>query len=307
MREIFSRKIVEFAKINKNFVVLTGDHGYAIFDLISQEAPNQFFNAGVAEQNMVGISAGLAKIGFKPLIYALSSFVPIRALEQIKMDIAHDNLPVIIIGDGAGLVYSHLGTSHQCLEDIAVLMPIPNIEILSPADRFEMSTCLDYAYQNDQPTYIRMGKSDLKDVHKYELDIENIKKPMLISPKRTSNKLAFLATGSMVSRALLLSETFFQEADVYSIPFIKPINTQFLSDILKLYRKLVIFEEHSVFGGLGSIILKNISELSLSTQTLLIGSENKFSEHCGTYDYLLKEHGLDFDSIKFKISLFLEK
>ena len=138
--------------------MLTGDHGYALFDEFRHRLPDQFINAGIAEQNMVGVAAGLAKAGYKPIVYGLSAFVPVRVLEQIKLDICYEGLPVTLVGDGAGMVYSSLGGSHQSTEDIAVLRAIPAIRILSPCDAFEMDYAMDHALRFEAPTYLRMGK-----------------------------------------------------------------------------------------------------------------------------------------------------
>ncbi|CCI18624.1 putative transketolase, C-terminal section (TK) (fragment) [Microcystis aeruginosa PCC 9807] len=117
MRNAFSDALVKFALGDERVLLLTGDHGYALFDDFRQACPKQYINAGVAEQNMVGVAAGLAKSGFFPVVYGLSSFLPIRVLEQIKLDICYEQLKVLLIGDGAGVVYSSLGSSHQSTED----------------------------------------------------------------------------------------------------------------------------------------------------------------------------------------------
>ena len=119
MRIAFSDALVAAALSDPKVLLLTGDHGYALFDAFRKVRPEQYINCGIAEQNMVGLAAGLAKAGFKPIVYGLAAFIPVRVLEQIKIDVCYENLPVILIGDGAGLVYSHLGTSHQSTEDIA--------------------------------------------------------------------------------------------------------------------------------------------------------------------------------------------
>jgi transketolase len=160
MRSVLSDKIVGSAIQDSNFIVLSGDHGYALFDAIRKERPNQFINVGVAEQAMIGYSAGLAKTGFRPLVYGLSAFIPLRVLEQVKMDICYSSLPVIFLGDGAGLVYSTLGSSHQCAEDLACLRPLPHMTIYSPCDAIELATCFDEARSLNGPAYIRIGKSD---------------------------------------------------------------------------------------------------------------------------------------------------
>ena len=132
MRDSFSDALVALAVRDPKVLLLTGDHGYALFDAFRKACPDQYINAGIAEQNMVGMAAGLARVGYRPFVYGLSAFVPIRVLEQIKLDIAHDDLPVVLLGDGAGFVYSHLGTSHQSTEDIACARVISGLTVLSP-------------------------------------------------------------------------------------------------------------------------------------------------------------------------------
>ena len=304
MRAVFSDTLVELAKADPQLLLLTGDHGYALFDAFRKECPNQYINAGIAEQNMVGMAAGLARSGFRPIVYGLAAFIPVRVLEQIKLDVAHDNLPVIFIGDGAGFVYSHLGTSHQCTEDIACTRVIPNLSVYSPADAHELSACMAAAYQSHSPVYIRIGKSDRDMVHPTSLSL----KPGDLSPiKQVKNsKLAFIATGSLSSTALALANTQYPTASVWSVPFIKPINTNQVIEICKQHQQLITLEEHCVFGGLGSTIAEISSEQSPS-RILRIGIEDRFSTHCGSYEYLLKEHGLDRTAIAYKIDQFLNR
>src|SRR5437588_12499571 len=130
MRNAFSPSLVSAARKDPRVLLLTGDHGYALFDEIRRVCPDQYINAGVAEQNMVGVAAGLAKGGFRPVVYGLSAFVPVRVLEQIKMDVCYESLPVVFVGDGAGVVYSSLGASHQSTEYVAALRALPNLSIL---------------------------------------------------------------------------------------------------------------------------------------------------------------------------------
>ena len=167
---------------------------------------------------MVGVAAGLSRSGFKPFVYALSCFVPVRVLEQIKIDVCHDKLAVIFIGDGAGFVYSHLGTSHQSTEDIAVIRSIPNINILSPADRFEMISCVNLAYSLEESVYLRMGKSDVGDIHQ---DTPQLKLGDLLPIKVNKSNIHFIATGSMVKTAVTLAEEFeVSVSEFYNIKFI---------------------------------------------------------------------------------------
>ncbi len=303
MRDAFSNTLVRLAKADPNVLLLTGDHGYALFDDFRRECPNQYINAGIAEQNMVGMAAGLARVGFRPFVYGLSAFIPVRVVEQIKLDVAHDQLPVVFIGDGAGFVYSHLGTSHQSTEDIACTRAIPHLSIYSPADRFEVATCMELAYQSRSAVYLRMGKSDRGDVHP---SMPNAKIGALLKIKEGSQVggVSFIATGSMTRTAQRIAESTFPEASVWSAPFIKPIDVQQVVSICKANQVLVVLEEHSTLAGLGSVIAEIASEFA-PTKILRIGTNDRFSHYCGTYDYLLTEHGLDELNIIQKIHTYL--
>lgn len=301
MRDAFSNTLVALAKADPNVLLLTGDHGYALFDVFRRECPNQYINAGIAEQNMVGMAAGLARAGFRPFVYGLAAFIPLRVIEQIKLDVAHDNLPVIFIGDGAGFVYSHLGTSHQSTEDIACTRAIPNLAIYSPADRFELSACIYKAYNSKLASYIRMGKSDRGDIHKSAL--EKFSNMLINVYQASDSRVAIIATGSMVRTALNLVNEGFNQASVWSMPTIKPANVQQVVEICKAHDLIVTMEEHSVLGGLGSVIAEVASEFC-PKKILRIGVQDCFSHYCGTYEYLLQEHGLDIDSIKSQIFQF---
>lgn len=303
MRDAFIDKLISLAKADPNILLLTGDHGYSLFDSFRHECPQQYINTGIAEQNMVGVAAGLARNGFHPFVYGLSSFIPIRVLEQIKLDVAHDALPVIFIGDGAGFVYSHLGTSHQSTEDIACTRSIPGLSIYSPADRFEISLCMQWAHDTRAPVYLRMGKSDRGDVH---LMSPTTSKGQLI-PVITSAPgcdIALIATGSMVSTAKRISETRSSGASVWSAPSIKPINASQVAEICRKHKVLVTLEEHSILGGLGAAISEIASEFA-PVKVLRIGVPDRFSKKCGSYEYLLKEHCLDQAAIEERITVFL--
>ena len=294
--------MVRLAKADPNVLLLTGDHGYALFDRFRSECPAQYINAGIAEQNMVGMAAGLARAGFRPFVYGLSAFIPVRVVEQIKLDIAHDNLPVVLIGDGAGFVYSHLGTSHQSTEDIACTRAIPNLSIYSPADRFEVEACMLNAYQAKAPVYLRMGKSDRGVVHAADLSV--IPGDLLQARPGQTDGVTFIATGSLVRTAVSIAAEAYPGAAVWSAPFIKPINVKQVTDICAQSSSVVVLEEHSVLGGLGSVIAEIASEFA-PIRILRIGVDDRFSHHCGSYEYLLKEHGLDQTAIELRIRDFL--
>lgn len=304
MRNAFSDALVRLATADPNVLLLTGDHGYALFDPFRRHCAKQYVNAGIAEQNMVGMAAGLARAGFRPFVYGLSAFVPIRVLEQIKLDVAHDNLPVVFIGDGAGFVYSHLGTSHQSTEDIACTRAIPQLSVFSPADRFEMEMCMQQAYDSRSPVYLRMGKSDCGDVHRVVPVAATGALLPVAAASAEGNGLTFIATGSLVHTAVDLARDVYRGSAVYSVPTIKPIDEVALVAACAASRAVVTFEEHSVMGGLGSLVAEVLAEKA-PARVLRIGVADRFSEHCGSYEYLLREHGLDVRSIAARVDAFM--
>jgi transketolase len=302
VRAAFSDTLVQLALSDPNVLLLTGDHGYALFDNFRSVCPGQYINAGIAEQNMVGMASGLARLGFRPFVYGLAAFVPIRTLEQIKLDIAHDNLPVVLLGDGAGFVYSHLGTSHQSTEDVACSRAIPQLTVLSPADSFEMKACMEYAYTSQRPVYLRMGKSDLGNVHLTPITELDEGRLLKVRDGRR-DRPGLIATGSMVKTALGIASEL--KLSVWSAPFIKPLAATDVMNAARETNALVTLEEHSVHGGLGAAVTEIVTELG-PVRVLRIGVPDRFSEHCGSYKYLLKEHGLDRMTVQDRIGKFID-
>ena len=243
MRNQLSESLVSLANEFQNLILLTGDHGYSLFDKYRELFPTQYLNCGVAEQNMVGVAAGLARSGFFPVVYGLSAFIPLRVIEQIKIDVCHDLLPVIFLGDGAGFVYSTLGTSHQSIEDIAAVRSIPNLDIYSPADKFEMKWALNHAMSQKKTSYIRIGKSDIGNIHNQDLPSGFEKS--VVKVREGVSDIIFLATGSMVMTAIKVAE-YFKEVSVYSVPRIKPFPENELIEIVSKKKAVVCLEEHSI-------------------------------------------------------------
>lgn len=294
MRERLSSLLVEAAKNDPKVIILTGDHGYQLFDELRRVRPEQFLNCGVAEQGMVGIAAGLASQGFKPIVYGLAAFIPMRTLEQIKLDVCFTNLPVVFLGDGAGLVYSTLGASHHCSEDIAVLRPLPNISIYSPCDATEMERSFKEALALKGPSYIRIGKGD---------------RPSCSSPQAkdyqfqftvptTSEDFALVSTGSMVAVCTEIAEDF--KIDCISVRRIKPVPDVLLA-CLGVFRTLIVVEEHSKHGGLYSMIAEQFADRP-GPRIHSIALKDKFADKCGSWQFALSEHGLDDSSIRRKVN-----
>jgi transketolase len=300
MRDVLSDLIVQAAREAERFLVLSGDHGYALFDAIRAERPDQFVNVGVAEQNMIGVAAGLAKIGFRPCVYGLAAFVPVRVLEQIKLDLCHANVPVILLGDGAGLVYSTLGVSHQCGEDIACLRPLPNIAIFSPCDAAELVACWREARVADHPCYIRLGKADRPAVHPAVLS--NTGPVMTHGAAGTSHDMAIVATGSMVSPCTEFAKR--HDVTCISVPRIKPFPDELLGMVASA-TKVVVVEEHAGTGGLWTSFVEHSarnSKAGLSASRIeSLALDSAFTCTGGSWQQSLSEHRMSDDQLQDRL------
>jgi transketolase len=300
MRNAFSQALVEAARNDPRVMLLTGDHGYALFDEFRRTCPEQYLNAGVAEQNMVGVAAGLAKGGYRPVVYGLSAFVPVRVLEQIKLDVCYEELPVLFVGDGAGVVYSNLGISHQSTEDIAALRALPHLAILSPADAAEMTACMDLALHSARPVYLRMGKSDRGVVHATP---PRVAWGELCAVQAGTGPLAWIATGSMVMTAKAAAARWPGSA-VWSAPSLKPLDPDTVATICRSHDVVIVLEEHSVYGGLGSAVAEIATDRA-PVFVCRIGIQDRFSKYCGSYSYLMQEHQLDLAGVLAQVEQFL--
>jgi transketolase len=294
MRAGFTKGLLEAARLDSRVQVLTGDHGYALFDDFRDEFPDRFHNIGVAEANMVGIAAGMARNGLRPLIYGLAAFVPNRVFEFIKLQIAIDRLPVVIVGDGAGLVYSYLGKSHQTLEDLALMGTLEQIQSISPGSDLEMQKALSWAFKGSGPVYIRMGKSG----GVYEgASQATYPAPNKVLGHSSNSKVAIIAHGSMVSKALeALAEGRDNAAiDVWSCPTIFPVPHGFIENMKLKYSKLYVLEEHLERGGLASELMLRLRGSSVSVHPICaLPIENTA---VGSYQWALDQHRLSIDVI----------
>ena len=296
----FGAAALELPEIDDQSVILTSDLCYySALTRFKDKYPERFFNLGIAEQNMVGVAAGMAKEGFNPFITTYATFASMRCADQVKVNMGYMNLPIKFVGLTAGLSVGILGATHISIEDIAVMRSIPNITILSPADCTETVKCVLSAAKLDKPVYIRLtGSFNNPIVYRKDYDFEIGKSIKL----KEGNDIAIIATGSMVYNSLkaakLLEENGIQVA-VINMHTIKPIDINAIKEACSA-KMIVTVEEHSKIGGLGSAVAEQLAEFNTKPKHLIIGLNDEY-KHAGDYAYLIEQYGLTPQQISEKI------
>jgi len=169
LRNAFATQLLDIARADSSILLITGDLGYGVLDRFQQELPEQFINAGVAEQTMMSMAAGLAASGYRPFVYSIANFPTFRCLEQIRNDVCYMDNPVTIVSVGAGLVYGVHGYSHHAVEDLAIIRSLPNITIYSPCDSVETKYSVNKILESKHPAYLRLGKGGEPLIHQWLL------------------------------------------------------------------------------------------------------------------------------------------
>lgn len=255
MRNAFVHTLMNRAKIDEDIILITGDLGYSVLESFQQQYPDRFINAGIAEQNMTGLAAGLALAGKKPFTYSIANFPTLRCLEQIRNDICLHNARVTIVSVGSGFSYGAHGYTHHGVEDVTVMRVLPNMQVFCPADPVETQWILDSTLQNPRPCYIRLAKGDSK-LHQ---NLEDYRVPQMIPLIQGKNK-TILSTG-IITQDLLTFAMEKNRYNLYSVPVIKPLDMESLARICNQSELLITVEEHQLNGGFGSAIIESIIEL----------------------------------------------
>jgi transketolase len=295
MRNTFAESLTKLQENRKDLLLIYGDIGNKLFDQYKANIDSKYVNAGVAEASMISIAAGAAKGGLTPIVYTINSFLYLKSIEQIKLDIAYPELPVIMVGTGGGFSYSELGTTHHSLEDLGMLSTIPNLIILNPGDNVEMAAALSWAIESQKPTYIRIGKKGEKNIHTAGLKTEkkNFGPFQIINHKDATKTI--LATGTISYEALQAANDFNRSdlIDFWSVPQIKDISNEFITTKLSKYSKIFVIEEHSPYGGLGSIIsyAMNASK-SIKPEISFINTKDMFHTGAGSMNNVREKLGI---------------
>lgn len=260
-RQVVCDTLIQLAKTDKDIMVVVCDsRGSASMSEFSNKYPEQFVEVGIAEQDAVGIAAGLATCGKKPYVASPASFLSMRSVEQVKVDVAYSNTNVKLLGISGGVSYGALGMTHHSLQDIAVMRAIPNLTIILPSDRFETKKMVEALDKFEGPVYIRIGRNAVDDVYENENFNFEIGRGSLMSH---GNDITIIAVGETVKYALDASKILKDEGigcRVINMHTIKPLDNEIIVKAAKETKGIITIEEHSIFNGLGAAVAEVISQ-----------------------------------------------
>lgn len=285
MRTAFIQEFLAQARLDPDLFLVVGDLGYSVVEPFAREFPDRFLNAGVAEQNMTGVAAGLASEGWHVFTYSIANFPTLRCLEQIRNDVCYHGLPVTIVSVGGGLSYGNLGYSHHAVQDLGILRTFEELTILSPADPGETRECVRWLAAHPRPAYLRLGKSNEPDLYPAR---PLSSRPVLVQPG--TSDVAIVATGSVLRNALEAAALAAEQGPapaVFSCPWIQPVAGEFF-EAFGSYRRLLVIEEHVAAGGLTALLQERLSP-SIKVRGLTIPLA--VTRLVGSQDHLRNEAG----------------
>ena len=301
MRDTFVRTLIDIAKKDKNVILVTGDLGFGVLKPYWEQLPDQFINAGIAEQDMTGFAAGLALEGKTVFTYSIGNFPTLRCIEQIRNDCAYHDANVKVVCVGGGFVYGSLGMSHHATEDIAMMRALPNVTVMAPGDLTEAAEATKAIYEQKGTCYLRLGRGGEQKIHE-KIDNFRIGKAIKIND---GEKIAVFSTGAIFDEAKgaveMLKEDGLNPA-LYTFPTVKPIDKDVITECAKKYDMIVTVEEHNIIGGFGSAVAEVTAEMvDKKAKLVRIGLNDMYSCIVGTQKYLRNEYGMRAQKIADRV------
>lgn len=297
MRNAYLNTLFELAKNDKRVLSLVADNGLIVYDDFRINFPEQYFNFGISESNMVAAAAGMASCGKIPFVYTISSFLAYRAFEFIRDDVCMQNMNVKIIGIGSGMAYSTLGPSHHTTEDISVLRALPKLTLFSPGCPEDVRNMIQYCYENNGPVYIRLGTNNEPEIYHKDYHFEMGKGVTL----QEGSDITLIATGAIVHEVIQVAQKLQNEGltvRVVNIHTLKPFDKDIVEKAALETNAIFSIEEHNVFGGLGTLIEEAFIDRKVMPHIFhKIGLNDCFAEGYGSHQDVRKMNGLDTESI----------
>lgn len=302
MRDTFVRTLVELAKENKNIELITGDLGFGVLKPYYETVPDQFTNAGIAEQNMTTVAAGMALEGKIVFTYSIGNFPTLRCLEQIRNDCAYHHANVKVVCVGGGFVYGSLGMSHHATEDLAILRALPDVVVMAPADLVEAEECTKALATYSGTAYLRLGRGGEKRIHDSIEDFQ-IGKAIKV---HGGEKIAIFSTGAIFEEVTVAYDKLVERGyspAVYTFPTIKPIDIETIEEVAKNFKLIVTCEEHNIVGGFGGAVAAVIAEMKFKKAVLMrIGINDEYAIRVGNQKYLREQYNIDAESIVKRVT-----
>lgn len=291
MRKTFIKTLLEEAKKDKSIFLITGDLGFMALEEFRDQLPKQYLNAGVSEQNMVAIAAGLALTGKKVYAYSIIPFATMRPFEHVRNDICYQNLNVKIVGVGAGFSYSLYGSTHHGIEDIGIMRTLPNMIVVCPGDPWEVEMATKASVKREGPMYLRLGKAGEPILHK---NLKNFKIGQAVEMMQGKDA-AIIATSNILDEAIEAGELLKSQnirTRVISMHTIKPIDKQIIIKAAKETKAIITLEEHNIIGGLGSAVAEVLAENHQSVKFKRLGVPDEYPHVVGSQKFLRQKYGL---------------
>jgi transketolase len=291
------RALFDEASRDPRITLVVGDLGYSVVEQFAEKFPKQYLNAGVAEQNMTGLAAGMALAGRIVFTYSIANFPTLRCLEQIRNDVCYHNANVKVVAVGGGFAYGSLGASHHATEDIAILRALPNMTVIAPGDPVEAEHTARAVAAMPGPAYVRLGKAGEPRVHTGPIDFRIGRAIQL----REGDDIALLSTGGMLPDVVAAADTLAREhgvtARVLSVHTVKPLDVEAVTRAATETELVVTVEEHGEIGGLGGAVAEVLAELEGAARLKRLAVPSAFSRPVGSRDYMRAAHGLTAEGI----------
>lgn len=302
MRNAYCKALYELMSEDDRVYALTADIGYRNFNKIIAGFPDRFINVGVAEANMIGIAAGLTLSGKIAFVFTIAPFVTMRCLEQIRIDLCYNKLPVKIVGAGGGFIYGAQGTTHHVIEEIGILRTLPNMTVICPADPIETEKAVRATMRLDGPAYIRIGRNNEPVITESNYDFQ-IEKGVII---RDGKDVSVITYGPVINNILSVAEKLKKEnisVRVVNMHTVKPIDVDLIKRCSEETKAILTVEEHNIIGGLGSAVAEILSEVINNKHTKFkrLGLYDKFCTIHASYIDLQEEYGLGVTGIENSI------
>ena len=308
MKSAFIETLSELAARDRHLMLLSGDLGFKVFDIFRGKYPGQFLNMGVAESHMISVAAGLALEGKRPVVYSIAPFLIMRPYEQIRNDICFHQASVILVGAGGGFSYGANGASHHALTDVALMRALPEMNVFTPADDYETKWCVETAYSQKNPAYIRLGRNVAPSIHSQVLRGKDIERGVLLND---GDEIGILVSGFILPNAYQAARELMKRGysvRLISFPLIKPLSEDLVEETFEQCSWVFTVEEHHLIGGFSGAVMEVAMAKRLPLEKLCpIAAQETAIYETGSHDYLRRKAGLSSESIVCRIENFIKE